>query len=752
LDELERWLTPLGLAALAPNLRANDVDLDILPALTEADLEKLGLSLGHRRKLLRAAATLSGVSSPPPSAAPSAERPRDPDHASAERRQVTIMFCDLVGSTALSARLDPEDMREIIGAYHRCCAERITEAGGFVAKYMGDGVLAYFGYPQAHEDDAERSVRSALALVEAVAKLQTSRGASLQVRVGIATGLVVVGDLVGQGDSQERGVVGETPNLAARLQSQAEPGQVVIANSTRRLAGGMFECRDLGQVALKGFGDAIQAWHVLGATAAESRFYAREVGELTPLVGRDEELDLLQRRWRQAHAGKGRVVLVSGEPGIGKSRLTDAFQGALSAEDHHRVRNFCSPNHASSAFYPVISQLGRAAGFERTDAPAQKLEKLIAVLNRTSGQAEEDIALIAELLSLPTTDRYRLPEMSAQKRKEKTLAALLSQLEALACQRPVLLLYEDVHWIDPSTHQLLDMAVERIVRLPVMLVITYRPEFEPPWTGQAHVTSLTLGRLGQGEGTSLVAGVMGDKELSAEIIAEIVERADGIPLFVEELTKAVLESGGSAEDAKRIVSNAPAPKLAVPATLHASLMARLDRLGPDAKEIAQIGAAIGREFTYELLAQIAQKSEAELRPILDRFSEAGLMYRRGVPPEATFLFKHALVRDAAYGTLLRSQRQLLHARIVSVLEGAFPELVKTQPETLAHHCAEAGSVSQAVEYYLVAAKRATRSFNNTEAGRHLEAATALVETLPASDPATYRLRSRLAMGGWWWRG
>jgi predicted ATPase len=401
--------------------------------------------------------------------------------------------------------------------------------------------------------------------------------------------------------------------------------------------------------------------------------------------------------------------------------------------------------------YPVISQLERAAGFERVDPPAHKLAKLEAVLNRSPGQREEEIALLAELLSLPTEGRYRLPEMSSQRRKEKTLAALLSQLESLARQRPVLLVYEDVHWIDPTTHQLLDMAIERVARLPAMLVITYRPEFHPPWIGQAHVTALTLVRLGESDGMSLVRRVVGDRLLPAEIVAEIVERADGIPLFVEELTKAVLEGGGSAEDAKRIVSAAPSPKLAVPATLHASLMARLDRLGSDAKEIAQVGAAIGREFSYELLALVTQKSDAELRSVLDRFSEAGLMFRRGMPPEATFLFKHALVRDAAYGTLLRHQRQQLHGRIVSVLEGGFPEVVKTQPETLAHHCAEAGSVAQAVEYYVAAAQRATASSNNTEAGKHLETASALVEALPASDTGVYRLRMRLALGGWWWR-
>jgi class 3 adenylate cyclase len=748
MQEIADWLKKLGMSEYAERFAENDIDMAVLPDLTDQHLKDLGVSLGHRLKMLRAIRDLTGasVAATAPSAPAATEPTRRED---AERRQLTVMFTDLVGSTALSTKLDPEDLRSVIGAYHKCVADTVGRFDGFVAKYMGDGVLVYFGYPHAHEDDAERAVRAGLTLIEAVGKLRVQE--PLQVRIGIATGLVVVGDLIGSGEAQERGVVGETPNLAARLQGLAEPGQVVISNSARRLVGGMFECRDLGRVSLKGFADAIQAWHVLGASSAESRFYAREEAELTPLVGREEELELLRRRWQQTCEGRGRVVLVSGEPGIGKSRLTDAFQGALSAELHYRVRNFCSPHHANSALYPVISQLERAAGFERVEPPADKLAKLEAVLNPSPGQRDEEIALLAELLSLPTEGRYRLPEMSSQRRKEKALAALLSQLESLARERPVLLVYEDVHWIDPTTHQLLDMAVERVARLRVMLVITYRPEFHPPWIGQAHVTSLTLGRLGESDGMSLVGNVVGDRALPAEIVAEIVERADGIPLFVEELTKAVLESGGSAEDAKRIVSATPSPKLAVPATLHASLMARLDRLGPDAKEIAQVGAAIGREFSYELLSLVAQKSDVELRSVLDRFSEAGLMFRRGVPPEATFQFKHALVRDAAYGTLLRHQRQQLHGRIVAVLEASFPEVAKTQPETLAHHCAEAGSVPQAVEYYLAASQRATASWNNTEAGKHLETATALIEGLPASDPGVNRLRTRIALGGWWWR-
>jgi class 3 adenylate cyclase len=656
-----------------------------------------------------------------------------------ERRQVTVLICDLVGSTALSARLDPEDMREVIAAYHRCCAEAIARNGGFVAKYMGDGVLAYFGYPQAHEDDAERAVRGALVLIEAVRKLRTGHDATLQVRIGVATGVVVIAD-----DLAERTAVGETPNLAARLQALAEPGRVVISQSTRRLIGGLFEYRDLGAVALKGFAEPVSAYQVLGISRVASRFHARRDAKLTPLVGREEELALLQRRWRQARAGDGRVVLISGEPGIGKSRLAVALQDMLASEPHARLHFYCSPHHTESALYPMINQLERGAGFERTDAPAERLAKLEAVLGQ-SPEAREKLALFADLLSLPSDARYPLPEMSPQKRKDRTLAAFVQQLQSLAARQPVLMILEDAHWIDPTTLELLEMAIDEVARLAVLLVVTHRPEFQPPSIGQAHVTLLTLNRLGPRERMALVEQVVGDKALSEELAAEIAERADGIPLFVEELTKAVLEAGGGEGEAKQIISAAPRPRLVVPATLQASLMARLDRLGPAAKEIAQIGAAIGREFSYPLLAAVAQQPDAALHSALDRFSDAGLIFNRGVVPQATFLFKHALVRDAAYGTLLRRQRQQLHGRIASVLEREFPALVKTQPELLAHHCAEAGLAARAIEFYLVAAKRAIAASSNSEAIGHLTKGLALVDLLPAAMRRSSELRLRFTM-------
>jgi class 3 adenylate cyclase/predicted ATPase len=667
--------------------------------------------------------------------------PTTPAAACAERRQLTVVLCDLVGSTALSTRLDPEDMREIIGAYHRCCAEQIAKAGGFVAKYMGDGVLAYFGYPEAHEDDAERGVRAALGLTEAVRKLRTGHEAPVQVRIGVATGLVVVGDLIGTGEAQERGVVGDTPNLAARLQTLAEPGQVVISHSTRRLSAGLFEYRDLGRVALKGLADPVQAWWVTGTSAVASRFEAQHETNLTPLVGRDEELELLLRRWRRARSGEGQVVLLSGEPGIGKSRLTVAFEERLQDEPYARVRYFCSPHHTDSALYPTITHLERAAGFERDDTPEAKLDKMTSLLDASSGQ-ENDAQLLSELLSIPTGDSYAALNWSPQRKKEKTFDVVLRRLQILSRRRPVLVVYEDIHWIDPSSRELLDMTVERVASLPVLLIITFRPEFQPPWAGQAHVSTLTLSRLGRREGVALVERVAGNNVLSNEIVAEIVERTDGIPLYVEELTKAVLD-----EAATGPVSTAPL-RVAVPATLHASLMARLDRLGPAARQTAQVGAAIGREFSYELMTAVAERSDDALRAGLDQLVDAGLIFRRGSLPDATFLFKHALVQDAAYGSLLKSRRQHLHGRIARMLEERLPDQASVHPELVASHYAQAGVADQAIDYWDKAGRLAVERSAMAEAVVHFGKAIHLLASRPESEQRRAReLALQLALAG-----
>ena len=602
---------------------------------------------------------------------------------------------------------------------------------------MGDGVLVYFGYPQAHEDDAERAVRAGLELIAAVAGLKTR--ASLQTRVGIATGLVVVGDLIGSGEAQERGIVGETPNLAARLQGIAEPNMVVIAEDTRKLLGNLFELQDLGAKDLKGIAGPVRAWAALRASSAEGRFEALHATGLTALVGREEELELLLRRWSRAKTGEGQVVLLSGEAGIGKSRLTAALLERVAAEPHTRLRYFCSPQHTDSALYPIIGQMERAAGLAHDDTAQAKLDKLDAVLAQTS-TSSQDAALFAEMLSLPNDGRYPALDLAPQQRRQKTLEALTSQLAELARQQPVLMIFEDAHWTDPTSLEAFGRTVDRIKALPVLLIVTFRPEFNAPWAGRSHVTSLALNRLGEREAAAIIAHLVGNKELPADVMAEIVERTDGIPLFVEEMTKAVLEAESEGE-ARRTAGAVPSPALAVPASLHASLMARLDRLGP-AKEVAQIGAAIGREFSHALLAAVMRKPEAELGSALDRLIQAGLLFRQGVPPHATYLFKHALVQDAAYGTLLREPRRALHARIAETLESQFAEIAERQPELLARHCTEAGLIEKAAGLWGKAGQRSLERSALAEAVEQLTRALDQIATLPAT-PALRREQIKL---------
>jgi class 3 adenylate cyclase/tetratricopeptide (TPR) repeat protein len=668
-----------------------------------------------------------------PAARRAAARPEDPS-SSAERRHLTVMFCDLVNSTALSVRLDPEDLRKVIGSYHKCVSDIVGRFEGFVGRYMGDGVLVCFGYPQAQEDDAERAVRAGLELVAAIPSLKARADTELQCRIGIATGLVVVGDLVGRGEAQERGIVGETPNLAARLQALAAPGDVVIAQTTRRLVGNLFDFRDLGTVDVKGIAAPVQAWQALRSSAAESRFEALHLTALTPLVGREEEIELLLRRWGRAKAGDGQVVLLSGEPGIGKSRLAIALEEKLQNEPHTRMRYFCSPHQSENALHPIISQLRRAAGLERDDAPETSLKKLEALL-APSVPSDDEVQLFAGLLSIPTSNHYPRLDVTPQRRREKTFEALLRQLDVLARRQLVLIMYEDVHWIDPTSRDLLDLTIERARRLPVLLLVTFRPDFQPPWIGQPHVTTVVLSRLGRRDGAALVAGIIGNKELSPNIVEEIVDRTDGVPLFVEELTKAVIEAG--AQDDKGVIAATAHSALAVPATLHASLMARLDRLGPSAKEVAQIGAAIGREFSYDVLAAVARQADTELQSALVRLTDAGLVFRRGTPPDALFLFKHTLVQDVAYGMLLRSERQTLHARIVEVLEGRFPQIIESEPAILARHSAEAGLIEKAADYFGRAGKQAIARSAMTEAVAMVRKALLLIAELP-DDAARWR--------------
>ncbi len=731
-QQIADWLKMLGMSEYAQLFADNRIDFSVLRDLTDQDLKDLGIVLGDRRKMLRAINELDAVS---PAAPATPTKPVSQD--AAERRQVTVMFSDLVGSTALSARMDPEDLREVISAYQKCVAETVRRFGGFVAKYMGDGVLVYFGYPQAYEDEAERAVRAGLELTTAVAGLKTHT--SLQTRVGIATGLVVVGDLIGSGEAQERGIVGETPNLAARLQGIAEPNTVVIAESTRKLLGNLFELEDLGAKDLKGIAGPVRAWAALRASSAEGRFEALHASGLTALVGREEELELLLRRWSRAKTGEGQVVLLFGEAGIGKSRLTAALMESVAGEPHTRLRYFCSPQHTDSAFYPIIGQMERAAGLVHDDTPRARLDKLDAMLAQTSTSIQ-DAALFAEMLSLPNDGRYPALELTPQQRRQRTLEALTSQLAGLASQHPVLMIFEDAHWSDPTSLEVFGRTVDRIKTIPALLIVTFRPEFNAPWAGRSHVMSLALNRLGERGTAAIIARLVGNKELPPDVMAEIVERTDGIPLFVEEMTKAVLEAEDEGE-ARRTAAAVPSPALAVPASLHASLMARLDRLGP-AKEVAQIGAAIGREFSHALLAAVVRKPEAELGSALDRLIEAGLLSRQGVPPHATYLFKHALVQDAAYSTLLREPRRALHARIAEALESQFAETAENQPELLARHCTEAGLIEKAARLRGKAGQRSLERSALVEAAEQFTRALDQIATLPAT-PALRREQIKL---------
>ena len=724
------WLRGLGLERYEQAFRDNDIDTGLLPRLTADDLIAIGVtSVGHRRRLLDAIASLTTTTTP------SEEMTSVPQAASgrptvdAERRQLTVMFVDLIDSTALSTRLDPEDLREMIGSYHRWVADTISRFDGFVAKYMGDGVLVYFGYPQAHEDDAERAVRAGLALIQAVGSLGNATVERLQVRIGIGTGPVIVGDLIGRGEAQERGVVGETPNLAARLQAIAEPNTVVIASSTRRLLGNLFEYHDLGAIAAKGFNEPVHAFEVLRESGVESRFEAFHSSALTPLVGREEEIELLLRRWARAKNGEGQVVLLSGEPGIGKSRIAAATMERLQGELHTRLRYFCSPHHQASALYPFISQLEHAAGFERDDAPERKLDRLEALLAQANRNVARDAALLADLLSIPSGSRYPSLDLSPQKRKEETLTAMLAQLDGLAARLPVLMIFEDAHWIDPTSLELLERIIDRIQGLPVLLIVTARPEFAPPWTGRPQVTVHPLNRLTRREGVAVIERLAGGPSLPKEIVDQIVARTDGVPLFIEELTKAILESDELQSERDSYGLTASLRPLSIPTTLHASLMARLDRLAP-VRKIAEIGAAIGREFSHELIAAVSELPESELRDALGQLVASELIYRRGTAARCGL---HVQARARAGGRLQHVAAWCAAATARTYCDGLperFPEIAVTQPELLAHHCAEGGLAEAAIDYWFAAGERALRTSANVEAIRHLSQGIQLLSSLP----------------------
>jgi class 3 adenylate cyclase/predicted ATPase/ABC-type transport system involved in cytochrome c biogenesis ATPase subunit len=740
MQQVANWLESLGLGEYAQRFAENRIDASILHDLTAQDLERIGIPLGHRKKMLRAIAEVGEglLTRPQAFAGPGLQE-------TAERRHLTVMFCDLVGSTPLSAQLDPEDMREVIDAYHSACAGIIRTYDGFIAEFRGDGILAYFGYPRAHEDDAERAVRAGLDIRAALSRLKTPAGQPLAARIGIATGLVVVGSLGGEGTAREHIASGDTPNLAARLQTLAEPGTIVIPNSTHRLLGDLFQVRDLGQHQLKGIADPVRAWAVERASDSESRFQTVRTARLANLIGREDELKFLLERQRLAWKGEGQIVLITGEPGIGKSRLAVALAEQID-QPSTRVRFQCSPYHLNSTLHPVIAMLERTAGFKPDDAPEQKLEKLEAILAVDPSQVQPVARLLAALLSIPFGERYAPLALSPTQQRRQTLAALLDQIEGLARRKPVLLLFEDVQWADATSLELLDLIVERVRHLPILALLTYRADFEPSWAGLPNVRTLNVGGLDASKVENMILQVTSGRRLPAEVTQQIVAKTDGNPLFVEELTKAVLEAGILVEGAQGYALDGPLPPLAIPATLQDSLMARLDNLA-GVKDVAQIGAAIGREFPYSLLHALAGRDDAALQDALAQLERAELLFRRSDPPEAVYIFKHALVQNVAYENLLKSRRQVLHRRIATTLRDRFGTIAEIQPELVAHHFTQAGLGEPAIEWWCKAGDRALDKSANNEAIAHLEKAISLSEGLgDGPDQRLLRLRAQTTYG------
>jgi class 3 adenylate cyclase/predicted ATPase len=667
----------------------------------------------------------------------------------AERRQLTVMFCDLVGSTELAARLDPERLRDLVRSYQGVCDTVIGQLDGYVAQYLGDGLLVYFGYPMAREDDPRRAVRAAVGIIEALAplnaRLEREQGLTLAVRIGIHTGLVVVG-AIGGTSRREALALGETPNVAARLQAIAEPGTVVISGATHRLLRGTIPVADLGAQAVKGLPAPL---HVYRVEAAGQTSHARDAAAavtVTPLVGRDQEVGLLLARWDHVKDDRGHVVLLGGEPGIGKSRLVRVLEERIAAEPSTRWECRCSPYHQDSALYPFIDLFERALQFDRDEAPAERFAKLEARLARYGLAVPEALALWAGFLSLPLPDTVPTLDLTPQRQKEKTFEAIVALLLALAAEQPLLLIVEDLHWADPSTLELVDVLFGQVAASPILVLMTSRPEFRPPWTARSHFTYLTVNRVTRKQTEAMVEGVAGGKSLPAAVLQEIVVKTDGVPLFVEELTRTVLESDLLADRGDHYELVDTLPPLAIPSTLQDSLMARLDRLAA-IKEVAQIGAALGRTFHYELLRAVAAIDDATLRRALARLGESDLLHQRGVPPDATYVFKHALIQETAYQSMLVSRRQHLHQRIADTLVDRFPDTAGTQPELVAHHYTEARLAGQAVDYWHRAGRRAVERSANVEAIAHFTKALSILSGLPESrDRVERELAVRTALG------
>jgi len=747
-DSVDKWLEKLGLEKYSEAFTENDIDLDVLRHLTESHLKELGVSLGDRLRLMKALNTLDEAQAPDPAVAVTGDVAArvQTGTGEAERRQLTIMFCDLVGSTALSTQFDPEDLREIIRAYQNVCGDVITQYGGYIAKYMGDGILAYFGYPQAHENDAERAARVGLGIVDAISDIGETFAAGkdldLAVRVGIDTGLVVVGDIVGKGGAEEASVTGETPNIAARLQALAGPDQVVIGQLTRDLIGEVFTCEDFGRHNLKGIEDAVPVWRVVRERNIGDGEEAERIGGELPLVGRQEELGLLLRSWESSKERHGQVVLIQGEAGIGKSRLLEALRDRVSGERFIWVAIRCSPYHANSALYPIIEHMKRVMGWKLEDEIETRFDKMEAALKGQSLPLEEVVPLFSELMSLPLPeDRYAPLELSAKQKREQTLDVLTGWLIEEAERTPVLQLWEDLHWADPTTLEVLHLYIEQSPTVSMLNVLTYRPEFVPPWAMRSHMTPIALNRMERPEVETLICHLSKGKAVPPEVAEHIAAKADGVPLYVEELTKTILDSDYLNEEADRFTLIGSLGELPVPATLHDSLMERLDRV-PRVRELAQLGAVLGREFAYEMLQALAEVEEPSLLDGLGQLVDAELLYQRGRAPRAKYVFKHALIQDAAYESLLRRTRQQHHRQVAALFEERFPDTVAANLELVAHHYTEAGDAERAVHYWQKAGEQARAQSANLEAIAFFRQGIALLSDL---DDDEERIRRELSL-------
>jgi class 3 adenylate cyclase/predicted ATPase len=726
MPDVASWLTQMGLGKHIETFTKNEVDWEALQLLSDDDLKEMGLPLGPRRKIFEALAVHRASS--------------EKSHSSrsqAERRQLTVLFVDLVGSTELSQKLDPEEMRDLIGSFQHAVTSEIIRYSGYVAKLMGDGILAYFGWPRGQENDAERAVRAGMASAAAVANLRRPEGQSLAARIGIATGLVVVGDMIGQGAAQEEAVVGQSPNLAARLQSLARPGTVLVSHTTRTLVRKTFDLENLGLKDIKGFSAPVQVWRVLGEKGPYARL--EELQEASgPIVGREHELGQLEELWRRAIDGNGQVVDIRGEAGIGKSRLLAAFRQRLTKHPHAELRYFCSPYHVNSSLHPVLVQIEQAAGWVADDSIETKLRKLREFL-----QAPDPIAtvpLIAEALSLDYRGHYPPLKLTPQLLKTRTLEALVADVRRRADREPVLMCIEDAHWIDPTTREWLELLVKHLAQARAFLIMTARPEYQSPWSGVANATSLHLDRLAMKEVKALIDNVAAGTALPSEASQLILDKSEGVPLFIEELTKAFLDTGILVERQGDMATQSFS-LLAVPSTLQESLVARLDKL-PSAKDIAQTAACIGRTFQQRLLAAVTGSSRPQLAAALSQLEGAGIIFRNGAGVDASYTFKHALIQETAYQTLLKSRRAEIHAAIAKALEAHFPELAEIEPEILGYHYTAAGVPDTAASYWLKAGRKALMRSGNPEAIALLKRGLGLIKNLSENE-ARLRLEIEL---------